>query len=279
MGIYKTSDGRQAIRAFATERLERWPLEHERREIATSCGSTHVVSAGSGPPLVLLAGTNFCSSNWLGLIATLSATHRVHAVDLPGQPGLSAADRPRRAGTAYGHWLTQVLTTIAPTGATVVGHSLGARVALDAALTGATIEKLHLVDPAGVMWLSVTPRIMRPTIPWLLQPDTETSTGILRMMMAPDGTPPRDLVDWMALVGQHVRTSLAPTPLPNRALTAIRSTPTSVLSGQHDAFLSPARLTRATSRKLPNAELRIVPHAGHLLPHEQPDALVDAITA
>lgn len=77
-------------------------MDHTRGHRVSTLGSTHVVSAGDGRPLVLLPGTNFCAAAWLDLIGVLAATHRVHAIDLPGQPGLSHGQRPRRVGAPSG---------------------------------------------------------------------------------------------------------------------------------------------------------------------------------
>lgn len=279
MGIYRTAAGRESIRTFARERLDRWPVDHQRRVLNTSAGPTHVVSTGDGEPVVLLAGTNFCSSNWLGLVEQLAESHRVHAVDLPGQPGLSSDQRPRHASVAYGGWLAELLPLLAPDEAVVVGHSLGARVALAGASAAGIRQRLVLVDPAGVMRLSVTASMMRSTIPWLRNPDAATSAALLSMMMAPGNAPSEELIRWMSLVGQHVRTSLAPRSLTTSQLRGLTDTPIVVVSGEHDAFLPPPRLARAMRRKLPRAGLTFLADAGHLLPHERPDAIVSAVQA
>ena len=55
------------------------------------------------------------------------------ALDLPGQPGLSAADSPGKDRiTIYGHWLDGVLATLDDGPFVLVGHSLGAAVVLAA---------------------------------------------------------------------------------------------------------------------------------------------------
>ncbi len=84
---------------------------------------------GQGRPLVLLHGWGLNGAVWGDLAATLAARHRVHIPDLPGcgrshacdvAPGLDA--------------LTDAVAAAVPTTATWVGWSLGALVALRAAL-------------------------------------------------------------------------------------------------------------------------------------------------
>jgi pimeloyl-ACP methyl ester carboxylesterase len=275
VSIYRSTEGREAIRAWATGRLDRFELPSDRAVHPSSLGPSHVMTAGSGPDVVLVPGTNFCGAAGLPLIAALARTYRVHAIDLPGQPGLSHDERPGRDRSAYGRWLTELLPKLTGRPAVLVGHSLGARIVLSAVAEGADVRGLLLVDPAGLMRLSVTWTVMRPTLPWLRRPDAATSAGLLAMMMASGSRPTEDLTDWMTLVGRHVRTSMAPAPLPAAVVRRALTTPTVVVSGEHDAFLPPDRLARAVARRLPGTRVYRASGAGHLLPDERPDVVVE----
>lgn len=125
MSIYRSTNGRDAISAFAVDALDGWDVAHAREHQRSALGPTHVVTAGDGRPLVLLAGTNFCAATWLDLIGMLAATHRVHAVDLPGQPGLSHGERPRRPRDVYGRWLADLMPRVTDAPAVLVGHYVG----------------------------------------------------------------------------------------------------------------------------------------------------------
>ena len=277
MSIYRSSAGQRHVRQWCEQRIAAWGHPHATRTIPTSLGSTHVLTSGSGPDLVLLAGTNFSTATWLELIAALSSSHTVHAVDLPGQPGLSAPQRPTSATRRYGEWLAEILHALGGSPATLVGHSLGAGVAMSGIAAGAPAARLVLLDPAGLMRLRVSVAVLRPTLPWLRRPDGQSSARLLRMMMAPDATPDAHLVTWMIMVGRHVRTSLAPPPMRSDMLAALDAVQVSILSGRHDAFLPPARLDRAVTRRLGHATFEVVDGAGHLLPHERPDLVVDHV--
>ena len=271
--IYRTPEGMDVVRTWCQARLSAWDHPHDARLVPSALGPIHVVTAGTGPGLVLLPGTNFAAATWLDLIASLADRHTVHAVDLPGQPGLSTPDRPARAAERQGSWLAEVLTLLGTQRPVLVAHSLGAVAALRTAAAGLPMRRLVLVDPAGVMRLKVSMQVMRPTVPWLRTPNPATSEALLTMMMADGHHPDPDLVAWMSLVGQHVKTSLAPSPLPDRILRGLADTDIDVVSGADDVFLPAARLRRAVQRQLPGANIEIVPGAGHLLPHECPDAL------
>lgn len=275
--IYRDDEGQRQIRAWCSARLAAWDREHDTRLVETELGVTHVVTVGDGPPLVLIPGTNFAAATWLPLIGELGNTYRVHAVDLPGQPGLSEPGRQKHAGGEFGRWLVAVSDAVGAVHPTVVGHSLGGLVAMHAAAGGASVSRLVLLDPAGLRRLSVTPKVLVATLPWLLRPDARSAAGLLRMMMAPGGEPDDELVEWMALVGRHVRSSMAPPALADAALARLERIGIDILCGEHDVFLPPEKLRAAASRRLGNASFSIVRAAGHLLPHERPGPIVDLL--
>jgi pimeloyl-ACP methyl ester carboxylesterase len=275
--IYRSDEGQREVRAWCSARLAAWGRAHDTRVVQTELGATHVVSVGTGPPLVLVPGTNFAAATWLSLIGELGETHRVHAVDLPGQPGLSHPGRQKHAGGDFGRWLVAVSEAVDAVQPTVVGHSLGGLVAMHAAAAGASVARLVLLDPAGLRRLSVTPKVLAATLPWLRRSDARSAARLLRMMMAPGGQPDDDLVEWMALVGRHVRSSMAPPALDEAALSRLAGVSIDILSGEHDVFLPPEKLAEAAARRLGDGSFTVIQGAGHLLPHERPGPLVELL--
>ena len=81
-----------------------------RTSVDTSLGMTHVVSLGAGNHVcVYLPGTNFNASSSTMVLGALAAKFRVYAADLPGQPGLSAANRPDDEHAGYAGWVTEMV--------------------------------------------------------------------------------------------------------------------------------------------------------------------------
>lgn len=80
----------------------------------------------------------------------------------------------------------------------------------------------------------------------------------------------------MDVPGGQTREDVSPKPIPKRVTRAIANVPIQVLFGRHDVFLPPARLAHAIRRRIPNADFRVVEDAGHLLPHERPDLVIEA---
>jgi len=92
----------------------------------------HIVAGAGSPPIVFVHGLACSHTDWQRQIDHFSARHLTIAVDLPGHGATPAADTSsiERCGMD----VAALLRARALPPAVLVGHSLGCRVALDAAL-------------------------------------------------------------------------------------------------------------------------------------------------
>lgn len=281
MDIYRTDSGRTAVRAWCADQLERRLPSASRRIVDSPLGPTHLTSAGTGPQdLVLLPGTNMNAATSIPLVRALAGTCRVTVADLPGQPGLSAGRRPRvDLVEGYRSWVDHVVATVGGAGPVLLaGESRGAAVALCAS-PGPRVGGLLLAAPAGFVDARVSPAILRASLPWLLWPTPARSARMLSAMYGDAVVADHDrLVDWMTLVARHTRSSLSPSPLPDRVVLGWRGTPCRLLVGAHDRFFAPRRVRPAATGLL-QATTTVVPGGGHLLSHTDPDAVAGAASA
>ena len=237
--------------------LQHWGVPHEVSEVTTRMGATTLVRAGAGQrSVVFLPGTNFNAATSLTMLErAVTAGLAVVCADLPGQPGLSAAERPAAEETAYAHWVTEVLTHARrglPTDGTVtlLGHSRGAAIALTA--PPELVDHLVLVSPAGLVNVRPTGPMLRATVPWLLRRDDTGSRRLARLMTGPEHSPSPDLVAWLHPGGTDPRApSGAPGRCPGLVLHRWRGRSVRVITGEHDCFFPPARLRRPTPRTSP----------------------------
>ena len=276
---YINTPSGEVIGRWCTEQLREWDTAHQRRTITTSAGPTHIVTLGptheSAPTVVVIPGTNMNTAASLPFLAELATRHRVIALETPGQPGLSAPQRPSKDRlTWYGRWLDETLEQTVPDTAVLLGHSLGAAIAL--ACPSERIAGRVLVAPAGLVRLKVTPRLLTATMAWLAAPSPDHTHRLLHLMTGPEQSVTPHLVEWMTLVARYCRTTLAPTPLPPGLLGSCRSVPCVVATGSHDIFLPPARLEPAV-RDLLGTELRVLPNCGHLALDDAPAGVVELV--
>jgi pimeloyl-ACP methyl ester carboxylesterase len=274
--LYRSVASQQTVQQWCLDRLNDWNTSHTRSIVNTTVGPVHTVSTGTTPPaVVVVPGTTFNSAHYLCAMAALADHWPTMVIDLPGQPGLSTPQGPRRRRTAwYARALTEVLDAVDARDAIVVGNSLGAAVALWS--SSPRIAARLLYSPAGIVSLKTGTTMIRASTAWLLRPRLEHSRQLLRLFTSPGTPPPSDLVEWMHLVSMHCRVTLSPPPLPPDLLRAQSRIPLIVATGEHDRLLPPARLRPAVLQHL-RTELVTLPGVGHLALHERPTDLLPLI--
>ncbi|GAB3453423.1 alpha/beta hydrolase [Streptomonospora sediminis] len=266
----------------------------------------HAVEGGqpTGSAVVLLAGFPQTWWAWRKAMPGLAARFRVIAIDLPGQ---GHSDRP------HGSYDTHTVASRVQTALTaldvpkywLVAHDIGAWVAFSLALTYE--ERLHgvaLLD-AGIPGITLPDAI--PT-----DPDRAWKTWHFAFHLVPDlpetllAGRERDYVDWFLKAKalspntfdsaeiDHYAAAVAAEGGLRASLAYYRdaaesarknhgaldrqhvSVPVLGISGSHGSIPD---MAASISPWADNATGVVIPHAGHFIPDEQPDAVVDALTA
>ncbi|MFB6506405.1 MULTISPECIES: alpha/beta fold hydrolase [unclassified Streptomyces] len=253
----------------------RWPAGTTHTELPTPYGTTRVNSHGpeEAPPLVLLAGGGATSTVWYAQAAHLGRTHRVHAVDLVGDPGRSVAgERPVRTVRDLTAWLDAVLDGLGADRAALCGHSYGAWIALHHALHAPhRVRKLILLDPTQC-FAGFRPGYLLRALPMLLRPDARRTRAFLEWETGGAALDPA----WLRL--RHAAAdfpSARPVTGPRPAPDALRGldVPTLVLLAGSGRAHDPARVAAAAARLLPRARTVTIPGATHhTLPLHEPAA-------
>ena len=166
----------------------------------------------------------------------------------------------------------------------LVGHSMGGMIAAEmAAVAPHDLDRLALVAAAG-LWIEEHPipdifALLPGQLVELLFQDPDKGQALL--------TGGVDFSDMEAFktfyLGQQRRLAMAGKilfPIPNRRVSKrlYRVTAkTLVLWGEADRLIVPAYAQR-WARLIPGATVQMIPDAGHMLPYEQPETFVDALT-
>lgn len=153
ISIYKSPAGKQEIMALYDAVLARWPVAFETVHLPTRHGETFVIASGnpSAPPLVLIHGSVSNATSWVAEFPAYSQHFRVYAVDLPGEPGKSAQNRPAWQGPAFAEWLEDVLNGLKISKTALLGISQGGWTALRFATCHPDrVSKLVLLAPGGI---------------------------------------------------------------------------------------------------------------------------------
>ncbi len=248
------------------------------------------MSAGSGPPIVLVHGINVDLELWSPVFDDLVASgHRVVAFDLRGH-GESTVGSYGQNVDLMADDLKDVLEHLDLRHAIVVGHSTGGMAALTLATRhpGAAAERL-----AGLVLVATTaggvfevPRnmaqlaLLKLGAGYRLVSHPRHGLVLAAEYFAPQ--PPLSQVralatmwaetaehyfddNGLALADYDVRDRLAGVPVPSL-----------VVVGDRDKALPP-RMSQFLASRLPDARLERLEGIGHMVPWEAPEALVDMI--
>ena len=106
----------------------------------------HVVSGSGRPPVVFVHGFGCAHDDWDAQVAHLASRHQVVAVDLRGH-GASPGTAAECAIERYGADVADVMEALDLPPAVLVGHSMGCRVVVEAALQAPSLTAgLVLID-------------------------------------------------------------------------------------------------------------------------------------
>lgn len=238
------------------------------------------------PTVVFIHGAAQDHSCW-SLQSRWFAHHgrAVLAPDLPGHGRSGGA--PLATVEALADWIAalQDATGIGP--ATLIGHSMGALVALAAAARHPTrVSRLALIGASVPMPVSQAlldaaqndePRARDMINAWSHSP---------RGQLGGNSVPGMWMVEANRRLMQRQRPGVMHTDLAAchayaggaaaAAAVSARRCPTLIVAGTRDQ-MTPPRNTRALAELLPHAAIATLPGAGHAMMAEQPDALLDAL--
>ena len=236
-----------------------------------------------GPPLLLLHGFTLTGRlNWDAYLDSLGADYRLVVPDLRGH-GLS--DNPAGSSAMNGHQfaldISRLCEQLGLERAAFFGYSMGAAVVLNLALTHA-----DLVAAAAIAAGSFTiPETVRATMRDM------NARDLAQLWFGPptDPTEPYPTVfaashlalgpeHWETVMGDFIahfgRTDTDDYPDP-QALPSI-STPVLILHGDRDPYF-PVEIPVEVYRRIPDAELAVLPLTGHELTEAHPEYISSLI--
>src|ERR1051326_7289834 len=272
----------------------RFPLAGE--SFVHAGARVHYTRTGAGPAVVLVHGANGTRSDFPPeLLAELARDHTVLALDRPGH-GWSEATAGPLGMHENAAAVLALLRAQHATGATLVGHSYGAAVALRAALEAPELVR-HVVAVAPCT--AIDSRNARyANAPLAGAPAGLALFHFAALPLVPFGLPLRAQA-WhpeRAPRGWGASRAFAYVPAQMHAsarnFRALRAdlawleahlpqlqARLTVLAGEYDRVTPPARHVDWLKRVLPSAHIEVMPRVGHWLPRLRPDAVAQAVRA
>ncbi len=270
-----------------------WPLTSYSRQLLHRPHRWHIQEHGTGPLILLIHGAGGATQSFRGLFPLLAETHRVIAVDLPGQ-GFTQLGAQQRCGLdhmaedllslcRHQEWVPDI----------VVGHSAGAAIAL-------RMWELGMQPGKGIVGINAALGNFKGVAGWLFPmmakalAATPFSAGIFASTTTRSGV--RNLVEGtgssldqqglelyyrLARDKGHVDATLS--MMAQWSLDGLLArldridVPVHLITGSNDKAVPP-QVSRNTVQNLPNATLTELPDLGHLAHEEDPTKIADLIT-
>jgi pimeloyl-ACP methyl ester carboxylesterase len=270
------------------------------RFVPTQFARLHTLDEGEGEPIVLLHGNAVTAEDWrnAGVFGAAAKHNRAIA---PDRPGYGHSERPRThvwTPKLQADAIAELLRELDAAPALVVAHSLATQVALRLALDHPALVK-GLVLVSGYYFPSLRPDVLMaspaasPVLGDLIRRTFGPLIGkaaagpILKAMFSPARVP-------SAYEREIYETSLL--PLQMRACTADGSymlreasrlqkrlseltVRVAILAGADDRIVDPKAQSQRLADALSGAQCNVLPGVGHMLHHQNSDAVLNAIRA
>ena len=247
----------------------------------------HYVERGIGQPVILVHGNSVTHADFeaSGLLERLAQSHRVFAFD---RPGFGHSSRPRAriwTPAAQAEVLRSAFTQLGIERPVVVGHSLGALIALTLALDDPTgVHSLVLLGgyyyPTGRLDVLLTLPIALPVIGDAMRYTVTAVAGrllfkrALKGMFAPNNVPAHfvpTLSREMMLRPVQMRASaedaafMIPAATANSERYSELRMPITIIAGADDVVVDPEAHSVRLHGDIPHSELFLVPGVGHMV--------------
>ncbi|MFI8183378.1 alpha/beta hydrolase [Actinacidiphila glaucinigra] len=255
---------------------------------------------GSGPPLLLIHGLGDSSATWAHILPRLGRRHTVIAPDLLGH-GDSERPRADYAVAAYACGMRDLLGVLDVDRVSVVGHSLGAGVAMQFAYQfPERCERLVIVGGGGLgpevhplLRLAAGPG-SEVALPVATSPPVRTALRLLAPLLRTTGGLGLGRHDFDYVLERYLmldssmarqaflRTLRAGVDMRGQVITMMDRSyltaglPTLIMWGEHDGVI-PVRHALRAHTAMPGSRLELFEDAGHFPHHDAPGRFVDVL--
>jgi pimeloyl-ACP methyl ester carboxylesterase len=279
---WKDPDSRVAYERAYNASLSLWPLPVESRHVTTAYGDTHVLVSGAadGEPVVLIHAASLSAIQWYPQASDLGRTHRLFALDIMGDIGLSRQTAAIHSREDAAGWLVATLDALGIDRAIFVGSSFGGFQAANLAVHYPDrVRGLALLAPAATLRpFAFLANLFIRTGSLLPLPAT-VKPGLKGMMSGslPDPRIVRQME--LGVAGfRYDRAGIYPSALPDDELAGI-TCPTLVLLGDREMIYDPTAAAVRARAHIPGCSVAVIPGVGHLLGLQRPDIVNPRLSA
>lgn len=239
---------------------------------------------GPGQPLLVLHGWAHSKERWLPISTALSGQHRIIIPDLPGFGESRGVKRFPLTLASFTGLTQRFIERLIPkeSNLSVMGHSLGAAVALSLAFTRPLLRLVLIAPPVMPIWPGRLARILGPLAPVVFAAGRHVP-WLTRLVAASTVSHPRFTDDLMLLDASK--------PSPTSAVGSLRllgsldlrsqlqsvTVQTLVIYGQYDRILNRRQAQFLRQLRNPNVTVQELPDVGHTPFLEAPELFLNSV--
>jgi pimeloyl-ACP methyl ester carboxylesterase len=262
--IYKTDEGKKQVLRYYETLLSQWHQPALQLTVETTFGNSFIIESGKkeAPAILLLHGSGSNSAMWIADVAEISKTYHVFAIDIIGECGKSAENRPTYKGDIYSGWILEIIKELGLKRVSLIGCSLGGWIAIDFATKHPEkTDKLILMATAGIT------QVKPATVFWIIITSFMGSWGFnkLNKMVYGNLEIDKQTLEYASLIKAHYkpRTDVLPV-FDSESLQKIKA-PTLFIGGEKDCFYNSQKTASFLKENLNNIQCFVLKDVRHVL--------------
>lgn len=253
--FFNHPEAKKDIEKVYQNKLDELPIIYEFLRIETSFGNTNIILTGEEdkPPLVLLHGSNGCAPIAIEALIGLMKSFRVYAIDVVGQPNLSAEFRPEMNDDSYGKWMFEILTRLTIREAILVGISFGGFISWKTLVFDQKrISKAFLIVPAGIVNGNPFKALWKVFLPMKLYRWFRKTKYVHQFLEELFTEPDSFAIDFLSKVFLHFEMDFSPIPLIEKAEAQRISTPVYIVAADKDLLFPGTKMLKRAQEIFPS---------------------------
>jgi pimeloyl-ACP methyl ester carboxylesterase len=259
--LFRSERAKEKILKLYQDKLDELSISYESMIIETSFGDTHLIVTGPAekPPLVLLHGANGCAPVAIESLKGLITHFRIYAIDVLGQPNLSAEARMSMKDDSYGQWMYELLTRLNLPLVNLAGISLGGLIALKAlSFDERHFKRVFLIVPAGLVNSSPLLAMRTVFLPMKLYCWRKKPAYLQRFLKGLFSEEDPFARRFLAEVLLHFNMDFSPIPTIRKEVAAQIKTPIHIIAAEKDVLFPGEKMLRRAREIFPSMKASIL---------------------
>jgi pimeloyl-ACP methyl ester carboxylesterase len=267
--IFKNEAAKQRMEDWYGQFLKRAGISMEAKDVPTSYGSNHVLTAGdsSNPPIVCLHSMMTSSAHLLSEVGLLAEHFYLIAPDLPGQSVMGLPVHLSYKDDSHSRWLEEILDGLGLEKVHMLGVSLGGFVARQFASEHPDrVQSLTLIVPAGIVQGSLIKGFTKMALPMMRYKMRPTEKNLKRLVENLITTWDDDWAHYLGDAFNDFRPNLKIPPLASDEELQRLTMPCLVIGAEEDISFPGRELIARVKGVIPHVQTELLEKSKHSPP-------------